>query len=174
MSHKTAVWIHGPPQSRCMGAGIVPRPVFPAFLSRLLRLFPPSEPLAALFLKRVELWSFRSGAPEIHFRGSLPQVVPREYLLSSRLSLFFVLFSLAVLCSLGQSAALCSLGQSAVLCPLSGNLLLLCPLSGNPPPSHPLFAGGDGADRVAIPAMVLVRCSGGTYRRSPSVFQSVI
>ncbi len=163
--HKTAVWIHGPPQNRCMGAWIVPRLIFPAFLSRLLRLFPPSEPLAALFLKRVELWSFRSGSPEIHFRGSLPQVVPREYLLSSRLSLFFVLFSLAVLCSLGQSAA-------------------LCPLSGNPLPSArsrgirrlriPCSREGDGADRVAIPAMVLARCSGGTYRRSPSVFQSVI
>ena len=147
MSHKTAVWIHGPPQSRCMGTWLVPRPVFPAFLSRLLRLFPPSEP--PLPFKRVELWSFRSGALEIHFRGSLPQVVPREYLLSSRLSLFFVLFSLA---------ALCSLGQSAVLCPLSGNLLLPCPLSGNLPPSHPLFAGGgwcrssgntcDGAGKV--------------------------
>ena len=37
---------------------------------------------------------------------------------SSRLSLFFVLFSLAVLCPLGQSAALCPLGQSAALCPL--------------------------------------------------------
>lgn len=125
--HKTAVWIHGPPQSRCMGTWLVPRPVFPAFLSRLLRLFPPSEPLAALFLKRVELWSFRSGAPEIHFRGSLPQVVPREYLLSSRLSLFFVLFSLAVLCSLGQSAVLCSLGQSTAPLPALGQSAAFAP-----------------------------------------------
>lgn len=38
----------------------------------------------------------------------------------------------------------------------------------------PCSREGDGADRVAIPAMVLARCSGGTYRRSPSVFQSVI
>lgn len=124
---KVVVWVHGPPQSRCMGVWLVPRPVFPAFLSRLLRLFPPSEPLAALFLKRVELWSFRSGAPEIHFRGSLPQVVPREYLLSSRLSLFFVLFSLAVLCSLGQSAVLCSLGQSTAPLPALGQSAAFAP-----------------------------------------------
>lgn len=38
----------------------------------------------------------------------------------------------------------------------------------------PCSREGDGADRVTIPAMVLARCSGGTYRRSPSVFQSVI
>lgn len=128
-----------------MGTWLVPRPVFPAFLSRLLRLFPPSEPLAALFLKRVELWSFRSGAPEIHFRGSLPQVVPREYLLFQPLLVLRLI-----------------LARSPLLARAIRRLRTPCSRE------------GDGADRVAIPAMVLARCSGGTYRRSPSVFQSVI
>ena len=125
--HKTAVWIHGPPQNRCMGAWIVPRLIFPAFLSRLLRLFPPSEPLAASFPKRVELWSFRSGAPEIHFRGSPPQVVPREYLLFQALLVLRVILARsplparAIRCpllALGQSTApLPALGQSAAFAP---------------------------------------------------------
>lgn len=161
---KAAVWAHGPPQSRCMGAWIVPRLIFPAFLSRLLRLFPPSEPLAALFLKRVELWSFRSGAPEIHFRGSPPQVVPREYLL------FQALLALRVI--LARSP----LPARAIRCPLLARAIYCSPARSRAIRRlrTPCSREGDGADRVAIPAMVLARCSGGTYRRSPSVFQSVI